>query len=157
MAPTEVSRAALSESLWLAAPAACERRAAHGAHSQAQASPAVGGSHQRSAGPGGYPCPAGGSVLFSRLGLVVVDEQHVSSTRGIDCSTRIAALLTMTATPIPEPWRCRCTGIWMSVRSMSCPCGRTPTRTMSASPARSGLGVDSLQADQVSGPMWCCR
>ena len=62
-------------------------------------------------------------VDFAKLGLVVVDEQHRF---GVGQRNRLLSkglqphLLTMTATPIPAPWRSPSTAIWMSARSMHC-------------------------------------
>ncbi len=62
----------------------------------------------------GYPCPAGRSIVFKRLGLVIVDEEqhfgvvHKERLKNLKADVHV---LTLTATPIPRTLQLALSGV----------------------------------------------
>ena len=100
-------------------------------------------------------------VVFSRLGLVVVDEQHRFGVHQRDRLLNKGLqphLLTMTATPIPRTLALSLHGDLDVSQIDELPPGRTPIRTAMLTAAQRSQAYELIREEvgAANGPMWCC-
>ena len=100
-------------------------------------------------------------VVFSKLGLAIIDEQHrfgVGERRRLQDKGGGAHLLAMSATPIPRTLELTLYGDLDVSRLTEKPPGRTPVATRAAPTSRIGEVVERLRRATASGAQafWIC-